>query len=1191
MSAPSYPRRFLVVLLMAVSLGCLFPPALIAQRRGRTSPGLVLDTGARTATCDKLVFTPDGKELLAVGDDKVVRIWEVNDSRFINHRSRTLRWPIYREQRGGIFTLGLSPDRGVPRIVIGGWGILNGYLAVLDRKSGNIENAIDDPPTSEVTWSATFSPSGLYVVYGTDNGNLFRWDLKAKAKPSHFKESGSDVINRVRLISFVDETHFLSVAQDGFVREWDLTNLDAAPREMDGFQLPDLYRVAMSKDGRWLAACGEGPTAEVRNVQLIDVRLMRGGAPRKRYLQTLELTSPQGANHYPHALAFDLAGKRLAVGYRVVPHPRRGDMQFTRVTGGGVRVFDLASLNELKRNALDLGYRCEYIAFRPGYPNQIATAGGNNHEVRLWELNRPARPLDEIRSPGSCLWGVAMSGDHYLAWKEKRSKYPRTPNDWGTGPWRILDLKKRKILTGEAPNDFDPVEPLDRLGEWRVEPTTNGFFWRVVGPKGTNVLLDWKKNRLYNDAVNQIPRCYTFLRKTDKTPVPRLAVGHTWGVSLYELRPRDVRLVRLLVGHESEVMAVAPSKDGRLLVTASRDQTLAGWSLADWDYQRELGARFIERGRTIEVRDVAPGSPAWEVGLTPGDEIIMVVSRNRGMSTGFVYDPEGRGEISKGIFKYTHKGTDIKIGMGKRKPLSNVQLLDQLNNQIEAGREYIFIWRHTTNGKSVEKSQLTTVRQRPLWRFFPTRSRDWVIWRWRDFFYDTNSVQADRLVGWHVNAAEKEELHTKPAFYPLEYYRGVDEKGPKGQELGFHRPDKIWGPRGAVAGAFVDPQKILFADIEPPDVKVTVVKEPGLKAGNLELDIQIKPRSANPKQRLGRVTLWLDDYRPPQQPEINATAMIEGQKVPVVDYAKKRFIVPRGELRRGSNHVTVQCYNEQGGRGQFSIDVNFNDGTKIQRDLHALCVGISNYSGVRGWPQLKSLNFPSDDAAEIDRILRQHSGTPLYKNTDVAKPLLDKKATQDAIVEQLKAFKGKVKRDDWFILFLAGHGAATEKGADGYEPGSFFYLCADSNRKVPGSVLTSRELYKHLAEIPCRKMVILDTCHSGDVASNPVRDLMRDGIPWLIFSSCDPKQSSNEPKERTGDIRHGLFTECILETISSSDKAAGKRRQKLVTAGSLANAIQLKLPKLLRKFDADENVQTPVFELGSSAGEPVLCEP
>src|SRR5947209_4244625 len=99
---PSF-RRGSILVLVVVCLGLMVSPAHAQSRRGRTTPGLILETGARHATCDVLTFLPDGSALVAAGDDKVVRIWGVAGQRFRSHRSETLRWPIFREQRGGIF--------------------------------------------------------------------------------------------------------------------------------------------------------------------------------------------------------------------------------------------------------------------------------------------------------------------------------------------------------------------------------------------------------------------------------------------------------------------------------------------------------------------------------------------------------------------------------------------------------------------------------------------------------------------------------------------------------------------------------------------------------------------------------------------------------------------------------------------------------------------------------------------------------------------------------------------------------------------------------------------------------------------------------------------------------------------------------------------------------------------------------
>jgi len=174
-----------------------------------------------------------------------------------------------------------------------------------------------------------------------------------------------------------------------------------------------------------------------------------------------------------------------------------------------------------------------------------------------------------------------------------------------------------------------------------------------------------------------------------------------------------------------------------------------------------------------------------------------------------------------------------------------------------------------------------------------------------------------------------------------------------------------------VSGAFRNPERIIFPDIEPPDVQVRVVQKPG-KNTDLILGISIKPRSADAKQKINRVILWRDDYRFPKPPQVN--------KLGVVDEPK--FVIPRDQLRRGPNQITVQCYNEQGGRGQVTVPVTFDDGTKAVRNLHALCVGINNYSAVQGW-EFEDLNFARPDAEEMDRVFRQQNNSGLFIKADV----------------------------------------------------------------------------------------------------------------------------------------------------------------------------------------------------------------
>src|SRR5437870_5752475 len=127
-------RRLLCSLILLAGAA----PAAFAQpndgeqldRRDRREPAIVLNTGGRTGTRDGLKFTPDGKELLAAGDDKVVTEYSVTENGLAGN-PRLLRWPVWHEQRGSIFAMDISPDGRY--VAVGGFGATNSCVAVIDR--------------------------------------------------------------------------------------------------------------------------------------------------------------------------------------------------------------------------------------------------------------------------------------------------------------------------------------------------------------------------------------------------------------------------------------------------------------------------------------------------------------------------------------------------------------------------------------------------------------------------------------------------------------------------------------------------------------------------------------------------------------------------------------------------------------------------------------------------------------------------------------------------------------------------------------------------------------------------------------------------------------------------------------------------------------------------------------------------
>lgn len=1195
-------RSFLLRLIvgtLAVTLGLSDATVARAQtRRARTSPGLILETGAPRAFCDALLFTADGNTVLSTGEDKVVRSWELNDDGFATRQSQVLRWPIYREQRGSIFAL--TPlDPQANRVAIAGFGNPTNLVAVLDRQSGQVVHALADPQTTNVIWKIAISPDGRHLVYGIEDGGLFRWTLADRpAKAVRFAGSGGLSEDRVRLIAFLDDRHFVTVSRGHKqVRIWDVLEPNR-PAQVSGefTEIDNPWRVVLSPDKRWLAATGErvaNTDAMPNRVEVLG--LHRGGrAGWVAQPHDVRVFGPPRddakAASFARVLAFSPDSKQLAVGCHVAPVAKTDQGVFAPPVRSITHVYTLTggALNRRTKQGLHTEYLIEQIAFRPGHPNQLATAGGANHELRLYDLDGE-KLLDEIKGPGSCIWQVAMSQDgKSLGWREGMNRRPTNPNDRAAGPWRAFTLtdESRKVLN-HPPADFEPLPPLTECDGWQLQTTGNDWLWRIHGPDDTDVLLD---KRLYFAVENQIPQCYTFLKGTGKHPV-RLAIGHQWGISLYELRPNNVRLARMLTGHEGKVMSVAPSPDGKLLFSAGRDQAIACWSLEDWPSQSEMGMTLsaTDDGR-LRVGQVDPGSPAWEAGLTDGDEVRLVGAYEREQVRGLLFDPGKRLKQAAGSTvaagKIPYRGGQTPMSMDVRKRCSPEEMIELLR-RAEPQREYVLVW---YNGKT-EQSAKTSLRQRPLWRFFPTRAdqgSDWVLWRWRDFYYDTNSANADRYIGWHVNA---EDPMQAPRFYPLANFSGRGARQDvKGRAVGFHSPAKVWK---TILDTFQAPEKVIFPDIEPPALVVSVVQPPGQdatgKAQDLVVRLRGKPRDDLAGQQIVRASLWVNDTLHDTPITINADGSVDQQ-----------LTIPCSSLAQGGNVLTFTCFNRQGGRAEARAEVKYQPLDRRVRTLYGLCVGNNDYKQVK-WDNalVKDLVYSATDAKAVAQVLREHNKSRLFDHAEVV-TILEQDVTADRIRSEIRRIGAKAQKDDLFVLFLSGHGHADEdpQSRKAFLPGTFFYVCRNFDVKKPETKLTARDLHDLLATIKSRKLLLIDACHSGAVGSNAPSDISEGGsAPFLILSACRRDQFANEPVGAAlsrGVEPHGLFTQSLLTALGSAEKADGAPRLRTVTASQLGATVQgriITLLQLLKITEDSEYYQVPEFTPKELPRIEILCRP
>jgi WD40 repeat protein len=1090
-------RFFLLAVLFAWT--CAAETRAQTGRRSYFDPGLVVEpvTGGRLGACDALMFTPDGKFLLAAGDDKVVRVWEVSSRGLSLPRqplTSALRWSTYREQRGAIYALALSPERSSRLAVVGGYGLRQGALAVLERSTGQVKYAYKGRTGNEhVTWSLAFAPSGRSVVAGKEDGSVWLWDLGSREPRLLGRHPGRNATNRVRLVSFLSATEVLSVAEDGLALRWDVTRRGVSTR-LAAFQVGRIFRAKLSPDKKWLAAAGQ------QRGHNLEIRRLGGEEVKTITLPRLDL---------PHSLAFDPKGTRLAVGIRTVPEKAA----FFKETGDRVGIYDLTADPPRPSPGPRPTFHAEALAFHPD-GQRLAMAGGDDHEVTLWDLRRLARPVGEIRSPGSGLWSVGLSPDgRYLGYRTQRERDPSSPNRRGKGAWsRVFDLHKRVWVPAQ---DFRPTPPLETCDGWSVEPSKDAYVWNVRGPGGQFFALPLDRTR------DGLPRCYTFLRPQGGHGV-RLVVGHYWGASIFELgRGKPLAAARMLIGHQGEVTSLATTPKQDVLVTASRDQTIAAWSLADWPGQAELGARFSVRLGELRVEEVAAGSPAWEAGLAKGDDITL----------------------------FAYAAREVKGGPEK--------WLEKLRRPVP-GLECYFRVKRPGPAPAKTFDTLTTVRQRPLWRFFPTRQGEWVLWRWRDYYY-ASSAQGDANIGWQLS----KDIDFTPLFATAAEYRGH-----------FHNPTKV---AEAIRNMRFPPERVNLGDLQPPEVKMEVDRRE-VTDSDLAVTLTVRPRGQLDFHQAERLALWIGDHRfwPPP-----------GWRSKKGEFQQK-VTIPKGRLRNGTNQLTFLCFSGAGTSSRVQQTVT-RIGPRRKGKLFVVLVGIIDFTKARPLPRNTSSPFANLPGVGIDLVrLRdawENQKGRVYGDV-VIEELKDQAVTPAAVRAVLRKVARQAGPEDLLVLCLNGHGYS--QGIESDDPGKFrkgtftFVGPAFDIRRPKETGVTSEQLYEDLSAAPCRKLVLLNACYAGNVdrAANPLWGLAPDGVGPAVLSASDFNQEA-----WTTESEGGLFPQAVAEALDEKFAVADRSGDGVLDTLELAQYVCRRVPVLLAELKKQEDfpakrrkdMQTPVF--------------
>jgi WD40 repeat protein len=211
------------------------------------APILVLDAGGHTAGVKKVLFTPDGQEILTVAKNNTVRVWDAATGETV----RVLRLSIG-EEAGTISSAALSHDGKQLAVARGGIKDEDSRIYVIVLASGQIEHVLKGH--TEKVRALAYSPDGKWLASGSDDTTIRLWDA-ASGKSAQVLKGHPKHINS---LAFSPDSRRLVSAGHGSLNRvflWAIDGTNSAGTPLKGHK-GQVACAAWSPNGKTIATAG-----------------------------------------------------------------------------------------------------------------------------------------------------------------------------------------------------------------------------------------------------------------------------------------------------------------------------------------------------------------------------------------------------------------------------------------------------------------------------------------------------------------------------------------------------------------------------------------------------------------------------------------------------------------------------------------------------------------------------------------------------------------------------------------------------------------------------------------------------------------------------------------------------------------------------------------------------------------------
>ncbi|MFZ5830508.1 MAG: caspase family protein [Planctomycetota bacterium] len=1133
---------WLIVLLVWLTRACpAAEPATVQSRdlvvAPAEEPRLQLETGGHGGTVKALAFAEDSARLYSAGLDKVVLAWNLRvvmrDLEVNTLRERSLRWQVGRGLRGSIFAIAASPRDGL--LAIGGYGAMGslGEILLVDPRANALHKVLEGHRQSvcclvyaaDGQWLASCDTQGQVIVWKSPN-----WEpqtLRDSDAKTYGLERAGSIAGQPKLrplapiASAAIVVPVLSDRDSKGRLQWQLERIDVAdPERRRAFAQPHVGMVtalAATADGRRLASADLAGNLYVWDLE---------GAQNPSRLAPGKIVL---------SLSFSADGSKLAAGTAVGGSPAQGEFQIWDLSRGAI---------ERRESLPDHVQAC--ACSRDG--KWMAWSGGAEHQVFVAATGAEARPI-EFRGSGRRVFRVAFAATkpfYRIAFGTRARD--RGFNDYGD----LEDTFDAEELSYVPRPQIAPAEWLGAdwlAGGWSVRTTGDALQLYQGGAAKGRVVLP-------STLDEGRPRCYCFVADSEGCPFA-IAVGTDRQNSIYVFRLAEqgtCSLLRHFRGHFDSLNSVGVSHDRKYLVSGAADGTICVWSLDALEQGAELwgrwGMAFAARrsadSEAIRARDLtlqedpvndAPlrvrrlhaAGPLFRRGIRVDDVLTRV---------GWI-DAAGR----------SHSATD------------ETEILDALQ-RVPWGTQVAMEF--TRSGGGRQELQLLPAWQ-PLATLFVDANHEWAYWTPEGYY--AASANGHRLFGWQVNRG----LHRLPDYYRADQFRKKLERPSVMERLLDHGSleDSI---RNAQFEPGVESHLVLAQQIAWRPKMVIVTPQ-----GDAEIRDQ-------------RTTVRATIAMPSDRRLSSARVFANG--VPAVD---QRIVDSRQE--NGESEVTMEwdvaltldernvlqlmvSSDQADPQASVGITESIADEKivvrraaaqlRVPRRLYVMAAGVDRYPNLGPGEQLQCAVH---DAKALTETLKRYAkglytvaGEWLLVDDEVTPAAWQRRVEQVAL-----QLKGEVSPDDLLVVFFAGHGICDRPTNEYYFLGHRARAEDVLVRRDFAACLSRKDL-RPLVDVPCRKLLLLDTCHSGAIGTR-ARDVTAAvrGVEDLAFFVLTASSGSQRAAEYPGE-NHGVFTKCLLDAWEGQ---ADKSHDGEITLPETAAYVQQEVPRIVKDLVGTEITQIP----------------